>query len=59
MQIEKSEELKYVLQVYAEETTFGDKQEAHQNLLVKVRHEKQSDNLVPCATEPPHAGLFF
>ena len=28
MQIEKSEELKYALQVYAEETTFGDKQEA-------------------------------
>ena len=25
MQVEKSEELKYVLQVYAQETTFGDK----------------------------------
>ena len=25
MQIEKSEELKHVLQVYAQETTFGDK----------------------------------
>ena len=46
MQIEKSEELKYVLQVYAEETTFGDKQEAHQNLLVKVRQKKQTDYLV-------------
>ena len=45
MQVETSEELKYLLQVYAQETTFGDNKDDYCRLkLVAQRHLDQKIN---------------